>query len=241
MITIDLNRLSIEPGFKVLDMGCGSGRHTGAVSRLKGVTVIGTDIRFKDAVETRKRLQWEETVDALGERDWSVLVSDILHLPFQDNDFDLVICSEVLEHIHDHETAVQELIRVLKPGKNLVVSVPRYLPERICWALSDDYHKINDGHIRIYKKKELVSLLERVGAQKWTEHFAHGLHTPFWWLKCIVGPSRNDSMTVNLYHRILVWDMMKAPWITRFLDFILNPFIGKSLVLYLRKEQISPK
>ena len=129
-------------------------------------------------------------------------------------------------------------IMVLKPGKDLVVSVPRYFPERICWALSKDYHLANDGHIRIYKKKELIDLLEAAGVKTWATHFAHSLHTPYWWLKCLVGPNRDDSPLVNLYHRFLVWDMMKQPWITRMLDCLLNSIIGKSVVIYLRKEYI---
>ena len=69
----------------------------------------------------------------------------------------------MLEHIPDHNTAVKEIIRVLKPGKSLVVSVPRYLPERICWALSEAYHNEKGGHIRIYRKNELIGLLEAQG------------------------------------------------------------------------------
>ncbi|HUV76725.1 MAG TPA: SAM-dependent methyltransferase, partial [Desulfobacterales bacterium] len=65
---------------------------------------------------------------------------------------------------------------------------------------------------------------------------AHSLHTPYWWLKCLVGPEREDCRLVNLYHRFLVWDIMRHPWITRFLDRLLNPVMGKSLVVYLTKD-----
>ena len=75
-----------------------------------------------------------------------------------------------MEHIPDHQRAVQELVRVLKPGNTLVVSVPRYWPERICWALSDDYANSNQGHIRIYKYDELLSLLERFGLSQLAVH-----------------------------------------------------------------------
>ncbi len=217
-------------------MGCGSGRHTCAASRFKKVVAIGSDINYEDALEAKNRLIYQESLGEHGGGVWGSLVSDIRCLPFEDNFFDLVICSEVLEHIDDHESAILELTRVLKPGKNLVVSVPRYLPERICWALSKDYHRANNGHIRIYRKKELIALLEAAGVNTWALHFAHGLHSPYWWIKCLVGPNRDDSTPVNLYHRFLVWDMMKKPWITRMLDRLLNPVIGKSLVIYLRKE-----
>jgi len=238
VITVDFKKLSIKPGFRILDMGCGSGRHTCAVSRFKDVIAIGSDISFDDVVEAKNRLMYLESLGEHGGGIWGGIVSDIRCLPFEDNYFDLVICSEVLEHIDDHRAAVSELSRVLKPGKNLVVSVPRYFPERICWALSKDYHLANNGHIRIYKKKELIALLEAAGVRKWATHFAHSLHTPYWWLKCLVGPNREDSYLVNLYHRFLVWDMMKQPWITRMLDWLLNSLIGKSVVIYLRKKYV---
>jgi SAM-dependent methyltransferase len=163
--------------------------------------------------------------------------ADILNLPFKANVFDLIICSEVLEHIGDHQTAVQEVVRVLKPAGNLVISVPRYWPERICWALSKEYRHSNQGHLRIYKLKKLIALLHRFGLKKWAIHYAHGLHTPFWWLKCLSGSTRDNAVLVELYHRFLVWDIMKQPRGTRVLDDLLNPILGKSAVIYLRKEK----
>ena len=237
MITIDFDRLPISPGYKILDIGCGPGRHTCAASRLKDVVVIGSDVSFDEAVEARNRLNEQEKLGLNGGGIWATLASDITGLPFPDGFFHMVICAEVLEHIPNQEKAVNEVIRVLKPGGDLVVSVPRYLPERICWALSESYHQVPNGHIRIYKKKELITLLEGSGSRLWASHFAHSLHTPYWWLKCLIGPARQDSALVNLYHRFLVWDMMKKPWLTRFLDHLLNPVLGKSIVLYLRKER----
>lgn len=140
-----------------------------------------------------------------------------------------------MEHIIDHESAAREVIRVLKRGCNLVISVPRYWPERLCWALSDEYYNANQGHVRIYKKKDLIVLFENFGVKNRACHFAHSLHTPYWWLKCLVGPTRDDSWPVNLYNRFLTWDIMKQPGITRLIDYMLNPVLGKSIVLYFNK------
>jgi 2-polyprenyl-3-methyl-5-hydroxy-6-metoxy-1,4-benzoquinol methylase len=229
--------LNIQPGYKILDVGCGQGRHTCEASRFENVTVFGVDICSKDIAEANKRLKIHKDVGEHGGGHSTTLVGDIKNLPFENGFFDIVICSEVLEHIPEQETAVSEIVRVLKPGGNLVVSVPRFWPERICWALSDSYHNTAGGHVRIYKKKKLVKLLETAGVRNWAAHFAHGLHSPYWWLKCLVGPEKEDSQVVNLYHRLLVWDMMKQPRLTRLLERFLNPLMGKSIVLYLRRQQ----
>jgi SAM-dependent methyltransferase len=208
-----------------------------AALRFLEAKVVGADIDIDDAVAAKSRLNTHQKNGGHGNSD--VIAADVCALPFQDNFFDLILCSEVLEHIQHHKIAVSEIARVLKPGRNLVVSVPRYLPERICWALSDGYRNAPGGHVRIYSLKALTGLLQRAGLIRWGLHFAHSLHTPYWWLKCLVGPDRGDCNLVNQYHRFLVWDMMKKPWITQILEKMLNPVLGKSIVLYLKKEDIN--
>jgi SAM-dependent methyltransferase len=160
----------------------------------------------------------------------------VYELPVADASFDCVIISEVLEHLHDEARALGELSRVLKPGGVLAVSVPRTCPEAVCWALSREYRNTPGGHVRIYRRRELVGLLERHGYRITGSHFAHALHAPFWWLKCLVGLDNDDAWPVRTYHRLLVWDLMRRPPLTRLADAVLNPFIGKSMVFYAVKE-----
>jgi hypothetical protein len=54
-------------------------------------------------------------------------------------------------------------------------------------------------------------------------------------LKCLVGTTNDDNRFVKLYHRLLVWDIMKAPWPTRYAEAIMAPLMGKSIVVYLEK------
>lgn len=236
MITIDFSRLNILPGDKILDIGCGEGRHTIKACQEKDTICIGADFGFKNLVETREKLGYHRLINDLSCRSYDLFCMDVTHLPFCDNSIDTVICSEVLEHIPDDNKAMSELVRVLKPGKILAISVPRSWPEKICWRLSDEYFNANMGHVRIYDKKALIKAVESFGVTRFATHHAHSIHAPFWWLKCFVGPNRTDSKIVNLYHRLLVWDLMKKPKLTSFFDKLLNPILGKSLVLYFKKN-----
>jgi len=235
VITIEFKRLNLTPGDRILDIGCGSGRHVGEATRYEQVFVVGADRRINELNASRQRLDFHEQVGVCRAQ-WQLMAADLLSLPFADETFDLVICSEVLEHIAMDDRAATELVRVLKPGKNLAVSVPRWYPERICWALSKDYGSTSDGHVRIYRRKDVAKLFRKRGMTPWAFHFAHGLHAPFWWLKCVLGPDREPPWPVRAYHQFLVWDMLKRPAITRCIEGLMNPLMGKSLVMYLRKD-----
>jgi hypothetical protein len=149
----------------------------------------------------------------------------------------------VLEHIHDDRAALSELARVLKPGGTFAATVPSYLPEKINWMLSDEYHApfVPGGHVRIYKASELRQRLTESGLQLESRHRSHGLHSPYWWLRCAVGPARDDQPLVAAYKKLLEWDIMKAPLITRALDTLLSPAIGKSFVQYATKPTSNAK
>jgi len=158
---------------------------------------------------------------------------DARQLPFVDQSFDKIICSEVLEHLEDYGAVLREIKRVLKPNGILGISVPRAWPEKICWALSADYHQVEGGHIRIFNAKHLQAEIEQLGFSLIHRHWAHALHVPFWWLKCLWWKQQN-SWFLKLYHRFLVWDLLQKPWFTRRLEQGLNPILGKSLVMYFK-------
>ena len=81
----------------------------------------------------------------------------------------------------------------------------------------------------------LESRLRSRGLRVTGHHYAHGLHSPYWWLKCFVGTTNDENRFVKAYHRLLVWDIMKAPRATRLAERVLSPLIGKSIVVYLVK------
>ena len=237
MLTMDLDRLGIGPGMRVLDLGCGGGRHAFEVYR-RGADVVALDQNVDDLKSV------QEMFDAMAAEGQvpagataTTLEGDALDLPFADGAFDVVIASEILEHIPDDAAAIAELTRVVRPGGTVAVSVPRWLPERVCWALSDAYHEVEGGHVRIYARSQLVERLESTGLQMVGSHHAHALHSPYWWIKCAVGVNNDDAFLARQYHKLLVWDIMRRPWLTRTAERLLDPVLGKSLVVYLEKPE----
>jgi SAM-dependent methyltransferase len=220
-----------------LDAGAGFGRHAFEAAR-KGATVFALDWAQEEVVGTRNTfgamIEAREIPDVTY---GGALRGDATRLPFADGTFDVVVTSEVLEHIQDDVTAISELHRVLKPGGTLGVTVPTWWPEKINWMLSDEYHapKSPGGHVRIYSATELKAKLRSAGLDVFASHHAHALHSPYWWLKCAVGPANNDHPMVSRYRRFLEWDIMTAPRSTRLAERVLNPVLGKSLIVYSRK------
>ena len=235
MLTVDFDRLRVGRRTRFIDVGAGAGRHSfEALRRGADVTAYDLDeveLKGVDDMFGAMRLEGEVPETGHGE----VKVGDITAMPYPDGHFDVVLASEILEHVPPDDAAIAELVRVLAPGGSLAVTVPRWWPEKVCWLLSDEYHANEGGHIRIYKASELDAKLRAAGLEPTGKHHAHALHSAYWWLKCAVGVERDQHVLVRTYHRLLVWDLMKAPRLTRVGERLLNPLMGKSVALYYRK------
>jgi SAM-dependent methyltransferase len=238
MLTVDFDRLGVRAGTSVIDVGCGSGRHAFEAYR-RGADVVafdqdGAELNNVDTILAAMKEKGEAPASARAE----AVKGDALDLPYPDSTFNCVIASEILEHVPEDDRAISELIRVLKPGGWLAVTVPRWLPEQVCWLLSEEYHSNEGGHVRIYRASALRDKIVSHRMRLTHTHHAHALHSPFWWLKCLVGVSKPEHPAVAAYHRLLVWDMMAQPWITRAAESLLNPLVGKSVALYFQKPAV---
>ena len=237
MLTVDFTKFPVNPGDRVLDLGCGAGRHAFEAYR-RGARVVAADLDHGEltgvgGMFAAMRAEGEAVPSAGA----VALSADATRLPFPDGSFDAVIAAEILEHVPDDAAAMVEIARVVRPGGTVAVTVPAWLPERICWALSAEYHNVPGGHVRIFTRAELTAKLTAAGLTPVGAHHAHGLHSAYWWLKCAVGVHDAAHPAVRAYHRLLVWDIMRKPALTRLSESALNPLIGKSLVIYAKKDK----
>ena len=203
------------------------------------VALDSSDVDVKDAAGLLDvvAIDWPAARGVSG----SGTVGDATSLPFPDGAFDRVIAAEVLEHLPADRPAIAECARVLRPGGTLAVTVPRWYPELICWALSDDLPSSDGGHVRIYRRSNLQARLLEAGLEPRGHHHAHGLHAPYWWLRCGVGRVSEDfadddsNLLVRNYQRFLEWHITRKPQLTESIERVLNPVLGKSLVIYADK------
>jgi len=234
MRTVEFDRLPVA-GARVLDAGCGEGRHAVAAGLADAAEVVGVDLdpgRLATA-----RADYREHVGAGGEETPGLFLrGDARSLPFPDDAFDVVVCAEVLEHVPDLGAALDELRRVCRPGGQLAVSVPRAGPERVCWALSAGYHEVEGGHVRVVDRGRLRAALDARGFREVGHHFAHALHTPYWWLKCLWWGQEEPPLALRAYERLLEWDAVADPAPLAALEAALDPLVGKSEVFYFEHE-----
>jgi len=240
MLTVNFEQLEVAPGHRVLDLGCGAGRHAFEAWR-RGAVVVPLDAdgrELADVAATAGAMVEAGQVPTAAAHGGPVN-GDALVLPFADDTFDRIVASEVLEHIWADERAIAELTRVLKPGGRMAITVPSRFPERICWALDDGYHETPGGHIRIYRQRDLEAKLAAAGLVVGGSHHAHSFHSPYWWLRCAVGVERaENAWAVRRYHDFLVWELTHRPRWAQLLDRALNPVLGKSLVVYADKADL---
>lgn len=237
MLTVRYDRLNIAPGDLLLDLGAGFGRHAYEAAR-RGARVVALDYAEGELTQVRNTFAaMAEVGEIPAGRFAGTVRGDATCLPFADNSFQHIIVSEVLEHIQNDVGVIAEMHRILVPGGTLAVTVPTWYPEKINWMLTDEYHapKSVGGHVRIYTATELKAKLRSAGLTVTGQHHAHALHSPYWWVKCAVGPANNDHRAVKWFRELLEKDIIEGPRSTRMAEKYLSPVLGKSYIVYSRK------
>jgi SAM-dependent methyltransferase len=128
---------------RLLDAGCGTGRNLVELAP-RAASAHGVDSAPAAVAFCRRR-----GLDGVSQ-------SSLDHLPFEDGSFDLLLATDVVEHLDDDAGALRELRRVAAPGARLLLTVPAY---RWLWSAHDDSHE----HRRRYTRPELVARVRAAG------------------------------------------------------------------------------
>jgi len=234
MLTFDFNRININPEGTMLDLGCGEGRHIfGLMEKFPDLKCIGLDPHIESLEKAFEGLKFLESI---SNSKTNFLSGSAYSLPFSDDSFDLVVCSEVLEHLHDYKDAIKEINRVLKPGGQFLASVPAEFPETICWLLSEAYQNQPGGHLRIFKKNELIKEVAEHNFSFESSQRFHSIHSAYWWLRCLFWKSQESNIIIKGYKKILERHILKKPFFLDLIDRIFNPILGKSIAFYFVKK-----
>ena len=202
MEAVDLDLLRLREDDTVLDMGSGTGRHVLAAC-LRSCRVVGLDSDFESLALAGR---YVNLIDSWGmvKASATLMMGWCDRLPFADAAFDRILCTEVLEHVPDDRAVIREMVRVLRPGGSVAVSVPDSLSESIFWRMSYQYRNTPGGHVRIYSRWEIASKLKDAGLPLYAVRFRHAFETLYWLAR--IGPGDH------------CWEPL--PWVASFRKFL---------------------
>lgn len=234
MLTVDFDLLGVRVGDIILDAGCGEGRHSfECIAR--GASVFSMDMDMESVRKARYTMHYMNTSrQSHSEGRYLVQIGDALNLPFRDEAFDRIICSEVMEHVSDDHLACSELARVLKRNGHIAITVPTPISEWLYYMLTHEYFTSPGGHVRIYIPRRLAALMRKNGLEIYGIGFKHSLHTVYWIIRCVVGLHFDDHPITKGYRKFLTL-CMHSYFMQRIEGFF-DYFFPKSLVLYAVKK-----
>jgi SAM-dependent methyltransferase len=147
---------SLPPVERALDLGCGDGRLT---AELRARELTAADVSAVALERARRRL---------GDRARLVELEPDAALPFPDNEFELVLCAETVEHVRDLQLLLSELRRVLVPRGTLALTTPAHGRRTGLAVLAGGFERRFpplDPHLRFLSRRSLAALLEGMGFQ----------------------------------------------------------------------------
>lgn len=216
----EIRRMALPPDAAVLDTGTSTGSNLRLCSELGFSAVEGLDLSPEAIRFCRDK--------GLG----TVRQGDICAMPFADGHFDLVLATDVIEHVDDDLLALREIVRVLRPGGRTLITVPAF---PTLWGHQD----IIGQHKRRYRLTGLADKVRSAGLTLDTAyHMNFLLFVPIWLARHLIrwlGLRLRNENEINTpaLNQILTWvfqlDVTVAPW--------LRPPFGVSLVLVATKPR----
>jgi SAM-dependent methyltransferase len=213
-------RQQLSADAHVLDIGTSTGTNLRLLRELGFANRVGLDLS-DDAI------RWCAE-KGLGK----VEKGDVCNLPFGDGEFDLVLATDIIEHVDDDLRAIEEIRRVLAPGGTAIISVPAF---QSLWGLQDEVAH----HRRRYLKKGFLDLVHRGGLVCRTGfYFNYLLFIPIWGARQVIRLLKiklesENQMNTPLLNRLLTWVFTVDVATAR----VIHPPFGVSIVAVTNRNQ----
>lgn len=199
-----IRRLGLPGDARILDIGSSTGTNLRMLRDLGFTRFEGLDMS-------------EESVRWCAEKGLGrVSKGDVCAIPFADASFDLVLATDIVEHVDDDRQAMAEIRRIVKPGGNVLVTVPAF-PS--LWGLQDEV----SHHKRRYRSRQVAALVRAAGLEiRRSFHFNYLLFLPIFLARSIIRRTRAALRSENeinspLLNRLLGWvfrfDVATAPFL----------------------------
>jgi SAM-dependent methyltransferase len=214
----EISGLGLSKDAPVLDVGTSTGTNLRMLAELGYRRVVGLDLS-------------NEAIRFCAEKGLGVIHrGDVCDLPFEDASLDLVLATDIIEHVEDDRLALSEIARVLVPGGSAMITVPAF---QCLWGLQDEV----SHHLRRYRMAGLRDAVEGAGLRPVRcFHFNYLLFAPIWLARQIlrmfnIRVSSESQVNTTLLNRLLLrvfdLDVRTAPW--------LAPPFGVSIFLLAEK------
>ncbi len=235
MLTVDFDLLDVGPGHVFLDAGCGGGRHSYEALR-RGARVVAMDYDLEECKRVLYSFSAADKAETKSGGAWDMVRGDVLCLPFANDSVDRVICAEVCEHLHEDFRVLRGMHDILAPGGRIAITVPTTFSEKLYGWIEPFYFENPGGHVRIFTPRELEKKIRAAGLEVYAIRHAHGLHTPYWALRCIFGLEDENHPVSGAYKKFLDMAIM-SPFITALEKKALDKVCPKSIIFYAFKPR----
>jgi SAM-dependent methyltransferase len=230
---IDLDALGVAPSSRILDLGCGNGQFTLPLLARK-LAVVSMDLDTPRLREVRESCL-EEGLEG------RVVRANGSHLPCSSQSLDVVVCREMIEHIHEPGAVLDEIRRILRPDGRLCVTVPSAHTERFFqWV--DPRWLAMAGHVHVFTREAMCDLLARHGFEVTEVRGRNFFYSFFWFVHTLVRTTHDGTGRIQdhfaLARRVFrFWRMLGEGRLKRGIERVGNAVFPKSNVYYCVKTR----
>lgn len=149
-------------GKAFVDLGCAEGNYVEKISRRGASVAIGLDISNPKLLRALKKRP--RALNTTARACTGFIQADMEHLPFKSQVFDIVLCVATLEHIVDYWKGLEEIHRIIKPGRLLLLEVPMCIPPfRIPLLQKGPFDKLGNGHLHFFTPNRIFREIKNAG------------------------------------------------------------------------------